>query len=268
MNIIEISDLSSFELSVFTSKNESQLLHLNEPDMGVFIAESPYVINLALEAGYQPLSVLAKRDMLENDVIKKLENVPIFTANDSVLSSVTGFNLTYGLLCQMKRKKPKTVKEICESSKRIAIFEHIMNPTNIGAIIRSAAALGIDGVLLSHDCCDPLYRRSARVSMGCVFKMPYAFFDKGEGYRNIELVKKLGYKTVAMALTDSCVDISDPAIKCCPKLAIVLGSEGEGLTDQSVRACDFHVKIPMHKEIDSLNVGAAAAIAFWELTKQ
>lgn len=268
MNIIEISDINSPELFDYAKATESELYHANEPyGEGYFIAESPYVISLAIESGYKPVSFLVQKSMVEHELLKST-NVPIYTAQDNILTKITGFNLTFGMLCKMQRKKKADIQALCQNAKRIAVLEHIMNPTNIGAIMRSAAALGIDALLLSHDCADPLYRRASRVSMGTVFKVPWAFFGKNEPYKNIEFLKAQGFKTVAMALTDNSVSIDDERIKKCEKLAIVLGSEGEGLTEDTIGACDFTVKIPMQNGVDSLNVAAASALAFWEIKKQ
>ncbi len=268
MNIIEIENLNTSGLEVFSKLSENQLFHINEPDQGVFIAESPYVIDLALKAGYTPLSFVAKRNMLSHEILKSFPALPIYTADDSILSQITGFELTYGILCQMKRKTLDTVEKVCKNAKRIAVLEHIMNPTNVGAIMRSAAALSIDALLLSYDCADPLYRRASRVSMGTVFQMLWTYFPKNEPYKNIEYLKDMGFKTVAMALTDNSISVADKNLKRCEKLAIVLGSEGEGLTRQTIDVCDFTAKIPMQKGVDSLNVAAASSVIFWELTKK
>ena len=265
MQITHITDLNLPELDVYVRASENQLVNRHEPDKGIFIAESPYVISLALDAGCTPLSMLAEQSMLSHEVVSRCPDIPIYTADRAVLTALTGFQLTLGLLCAMRRPKPKRVEEICKNAKRIAVLEHIMNPTNVGAIMRSAAALGMDAVLLSADCSDPLYRRAARVSMGTVFQIPWGYFDKNEPYKNVELLKSLGFHTVAMALTDASLSIRDKRLAGYEKLAVVLGSEGEGLTEQTVKACDHTVKIPMYHGVDSLNVAAAGALAFWEL---
>lgn len=260
--IIEITDVNAKELHNYAKATEHQLV-----SDGVFIAESPYVIDLALKAGCVPLSFLVQKTMLECDVVSNAKDVPVYTADDEILTRITGFKLTLGVLCEMKRPQGNSVFEICQNSSRLAVLEHVMNPTNVGAIFRSAAALGFDGVLLSHDCADPLYRRSARVSMGSVFQIPWAYFDKNEPYLNIEYLRKNGFKTLAMALTDNSLPIDDERFKNADRLAVVLGSEGEGLTDKTLDRCDFTVKIPMHHGVDSLNVAAASAVIFWQLKK-
>lgn len=268
MKIIDITDFNAPELDIYARTTENQLLNRHEPDKGIFIAESPYIISCALDSGCQPISLLCEKSMLEHDVLRRLSDIPIYTADSDILTGITGFKLTLGMLCAMKRPAPKSVKELCKSALRIAVLEHIMNPTNIGAIIRSAAALGFDAVLLSDDCSDPLYRRAARVSMGSVFQIPWAYFDKGESYKNIEFLNSVDFKTVAMALTDDSISIDDKRISEYEKLAIVLGSEGEGLTKKTIETCDHTVKIPMYHGVDSLNVAAASAVAFWELRKR
>lgn len=259
--IIEITDVNAKELHNYAKATERQLV-----SDGIFIAESPYVIDLALKAGCVPLSFLAQKNMLDCDILSGAD-VPVYTAGDSVLTQITGFKLTLGILCEMKRPQGKSILEICNNTSRLAVLEHVMNPTNVGAIFRSAAALGFDGVLLSHDCADPLYRRAARVSMGSVFQIPWAYFDKNEPYLNVEYLKENGFKTLAMALTDNSLSIDDARFKNEDKLAVILGSEGEGLTDKTLDRCDFTVKIPMYHGVDSLNVAAASAVIFWQLKK-
>lgn len=265
MKIIEITDLNIPALDVYTKATENQLVNRLEPDKGIFIAESPYVIELALDAGCTPLSLLAEKGMLSHKAVARCGAIPVYTAEHDVLTNLTGYKLTFGMLCAMRRPTPKSVTDICKNARRIAVLEHIMNPTNVGAIIRSAAALGMDALLLSHDCADPLYRRAARVSMGTVFQIPWGYFDKNEPHQNIQLLQSLGFQTVAMALTDQSVSISDPRLSGHEKLAVVLGSEGEGLTPQTIEACNYTAKIPMYHGVDSLNVAAASALAFWEL---
>ncbi len=265
MSIIEITDLNIPQLDAYTTATENQLVNRLEPDKGIFIAESPYVIELALNGGCTPLSMLVEQSMLTHKIVQRCNDIPVYTAPHDVLIGLTGYNLTFGMLCAMRRPTPKTVTEICKTTRKIAVLEHIMNPTNVGAIIRSAAALGMDAVLLSDDCADPLYRRAARVSMGTVFQIPWGYFDKNEPHRNITLSQSLGFTTVAMALTDQSIPINDPRLAGLEKLAVVLGSEGEGLSPQTIQACDFTAKIPMYHGVDSLNVAAASALAFWEL---
>ena len=265
MNIIQITDFADPALDVYARTTENQLLNRANPDEGIFIAESPYVINLALQAGCQPLSVLAETGALSQPVLQKCKGIPIYTADNALLQQLTGFKLTLGLLCAMRRPAPRTVESVCRGAGRLAVLEHVMNPTNVGAIMRSAAALGMDGVLLSDDCADPLYRRASRVSMGTVFQIPWAYFDKGEPYKNIERLRSLGFQSVAMALREDSLSLRDPLLQQIPRLAIVMGSEGEGLTDRTISACDHTVMIPMAYGVDSLNVAGASALAFWQL---
>lgn len=265
-NIIEITDLSIPELDIYARFSEPQLLHYFEPHGGIFIAESPNVIGLALDAGYEPISMLTElREGIANDaLIERLGDVPVYAAPFEVLTKLTGFKLTRGALCAMHRKALPSVSEICGSARRIAVLENIVNPTNVGAIIRSAAALNVDAVLLTPACSDPLYRRAARVSMGTVFKVPWTYLDSDD---YIATLKALGFATAAMALTDRSVSIDHPAPAAEPKLAILLGTEGDGLSDATISAADHTVKIPMSHGVDSLNVAAASAVAFWQLCK-
>lgn len=272
--IIRITDFNAPELDVYARLSEVQLLHYHEPDLGMFIAESPNVIERALNSGYEPLSFLAETKEIEGDAHKLTErcgNVPVYTAEFDVLTKLTGFKLTRGLLCAMRRKRLPGAEKLCAGAKRIAVLENVMNPTNVGAIFRSAAALNMDAVLLTPGCSDPLYRRAARVSMGTVFQIPWTFLDeKTEAWprQGMELLKKLGFQTVAMALKDDSRSIADSELKQAEKLAVILGTEGEGLTDETIEACDYTVRIPMAHGVDSLNVAAASAVAFWELGKQ
>ncbi len=262
--IIEIKDFFAPELDVYARLTEVQLLNREFPDKGMFIAESPKVIDRALEAGYEPVSCLIEKKHIEGEgkeILSKIGDIPVYTAEFDVLTQLTGFKLTRGMLCSMKRKKLPGLADICKNAKRIAILEDIMNPTNMGAIFRSAAALGIDAVILTPACTDPLYRRSIRVSMGTVFQVPWTFMDEN-GYLEI---RKLGFKTAAMALKDDTLSLRDPRLSQCEKLAIVLGTEGDGLADTTIEDCDFTVKIPMTHGVDSLNVAAASAVAFYEL---
>lgn len=269
--IIEITNFKLPELDVYARLNESQLLHFNEPNPGIFIAESPKVIERALNAGYQPISFLIEKKEIgaqAEEIFSRWESVPVYTAEFEVLKQLTGFGLTRGMLCAMERLSLKSVEEVCKNAKRIAVLENVVNPTNVGAIFRSAAALNMDAVLLTPACSDPLYRRSARVSMGTVFQVPWTFFDKKKTSwpdGEIQLLKEMGFQTAAMALTDDSVSIDDKNLMAEEKLAIVLGTEGEGLAKHTIAACDYTVKIPMMHGVDSLNVAAASAVAFWQL---
>lgn len=277
-NIIEITDLSIPELDIYARLSEVQLLRYNEPDLGLFICESPKVISRALDAGYMPISILVEKKEIKEEVLeiiecceKLCENIPIYTADYETLSQLTGFNLTRGMLCAMKRNTLPSVKEIVKTARRIAVMEDVVNPTNVGAIFRSAAALNMDAILLTPACSNPLYRRAARVSMGTVFQAPWTFFENGPSsdLKNhyVTELKELGFKTVAFALRDDSISIDDPILASEEKLAIILGTEGEGLQDSTLELCDYTVKIPMSHGVDSLNVAAASAIAFWELGK-
>ncbi len=270
MPVIEINDLNVPELIPYVASNEIQLKRYFEPELGIFIAESPKVIRIALDTGYEPLSILIERKYINgqaNDIVKKCRNIPIYTAESSLITNLTGFKLTQGVLCAMRRKKLPLADEICRNASRIAVLEDIMNQTNIGAIIRSAAALGIDAVLLTDSSSDPLYRRSVRVSMGNVFKIPWTYIN-GESPEYVNYLKHLGFTTTAMALHSNTVDIGNSELKKSKKIAIILGTEGEGLKKSTIEACDYTVKIPMSNEVDSLNVAAASAVAFWELGKK
>ena len=277
-NIINITDLQIPELDVYARLSEVQLLRYNEPDLGLFICESPKVISRALDAGYMPISILVEDKEIKDEVFEIIErcemlceNIPIFTADYETLSQLTGFNLTRGMLCAMKRNALPTVAEIVKNARRVAIMEDVVNPTNVGAIFRSAAALNMDAILLTPACSNPLYRRAARVSMGTVFQAPWTFFEHGPSedsqYSYVTELKNHGFKTVAFALRDDSVSINDPILAAEEKLAIILGTEGEGLQDSTLASCDYTVKIPMLHGVDSLNVAAASAIAFWELGK-
>lgn len=264
---IEITDFHAPELDVFARLTEAQLLNRFEPKKGMFIAESPKVIQRALAAGCKPVSLLVERSHCNQEAMEAIEacgDVPVFTAELPILTQLTGFQLTRGMLCAMYRKPLPTPEEVLAGTSRVAVLEDVMNPTNMGAIFRSAAALGMDAVLLTPACTDPLYRRSARVSMGTVFQVPWTYLDKDWQ----EKLRALGYKTAAMALTDESVSIEDPALVQEEKLAIVLGTEGDGLAQNTIAGCDYTVKIPMYHGVDSLNVAAASAVAFWELRKR
>ena len=269
--IIEITNFEFPELDVYARLNESQLLHFNEPNPGIFIAESPKVIERALNAGYHPISFLIEKKEIgaqAEEIFSRWESVPAYTAEFEVLKQLTGFGLTRGMLCAMERLSLKSVEEVCKNARRIAVLENVVNPTNVGAIFRSAAALNMDAVLLTPACSDPLYRRAARVSMGTVFQVPWTFFDKKKVSwpdGGIQLLKEMGFQTAAMALTDDSVSIDDKNLMAEEKLAIVLGTEGEGLAKHTIATCDYTVKIPMMHGVDSLNVAAASAVAFWQL---
>ena len=261
-NIIEITEYSAIELDMYARLNEAQLLHYYEPELGLFITESPLVIGRALDAGYKPVSLLLEKkhvDTQAKDIIDRCGDIPVYAAELSVLTQMTGFQLTRGALCAMKRKELPSVKEILKDAKRVAVLESVMNPTNIGAIFRSAAALNMDAVLLTKGCSDPLYRRASRVAMGTVFQIPWTTID------DLNELKELGFKTAAMALCDDSVSIDDPELMSEEKLAIVLGTEGDGLAKSTIADCDYTVKIPMSHGVDSLNVAAASAVAFWQL---
>lgn len=266
-NIIEITDFLAPELDVYARLSEVQLLNREFPDKGLFIAESPKVIERALDAGYEPVSCLMEKKHIEGEgkkILERIKGVPVFFAEFDILTQLTGFKLTRGMLCAMKRKSLRSIKEICENKSRIVILDKVMNPTNVGAIIRSAAALGMDAVLLTPGCSDPLYRRAARVSMGTVFQIEWSFLND----ENLDEIKSLGFKTVAMALKDNSLSISDPALTNEKKLAIIMGTEGDGLSDSTIAGCDYTVKIPMYHGVDSLNVAAASAVAFYQLGKK
>ena len=263
-NIIEITDFLAPELDVYARLSEVQLLNREFPEKGMFIAESPKVIERALDAGYEPVSCLMEKRHIEGEgkqILARIKDVPIFCAEFDVLTQLTGFKLTRGMLCAMKRKPLLKAKEICKNKNRIVILDKVMNPTNIGAIIRSAAALGMDAVILTAGCSDPLYRRAARVSMGTVFQIDWTFLNDD----CLDEIKDLGFKTVAMALKDNSLSINDPLLMNENKLAIIMGTEGDGLSDKTISDCDFTVKIPMYHGVDSLNVAAASAVAFYQL---
>ena len=259
----EILTLEDPALDVYARLTEAQLSQTPGPKNGLFIAESPKVIHRALDAGCRPVSLLAERGNLNEEtlaVIRSCGDVPVYIGENPILSRLTGYKLTRGLLCAMERPALQCAESILQKAKRVAVLEDVMNPTNLGAIFRSAAALGMDAVLLTPGCSDPLYRRCARVSMGTVFQVPWAFLDKPIGY-----LGELGFKTAAMALREDTISIDDPRLQAEKRLAIVLGTEGEGLTDAAIHQCDYTVKIPMYHGVDSLNVAAASAVAFWEL---
>ena len=271
-NIIEITDFNAPELDVYARLSEGQLLNRAEPEKGMFIAESPRVIERALDAGCVPVSFLSEDRHIEKEakeILERCGEIPAYVASFDVLTQLTGYKLTRGMLCAMYRPRLRTPEEVCRGARRIAVLESVVNPTNVGAIFRSAAALNMDGILLTSDCSDPLYRRSLRVSMGTAFQIPWTYFDKQITWpmEGQAFLKEQGFQTVAMALRDDTVNIDDPGLHKKEKLAIVLGTEGEGLTSQTIASCDYTVKIPMSHGVDSLNVAAASAVAFWEFGK-
>ena len=285
LKYITITGLDNENLAIFSQYNEGQLLHYNEPDLGIFIAESPKVNFRALDAGYEPLSLLVEGKTLEGKETSKLieklraltadssDELPVYIGEMKLLSRITGFNLTRGVLCAMKRRALPNVKELCKDMRRIAVLENVVNPTNVGAIFRSAAALNIDAVLLTSGCSDPLYRRAARVSMGTVFQIPWTYIpsDKGNSgdwpAAGMNLLKELGFKTAAMALVERSVNINYPPLLEEPKLAIIFGNEGDGLMEETLKSSDYVIKIPMSHGVDSLNVAASSAVIFWQLTQ-
>ena len=268
-NIVEITDFSDPSLDVYARLTEAQLLNRFEPAKGMFIAESPKVIHRALDGGCQPVSLLMERKDIEGsarEILARCPDIPVFTADEEVLCNLTGYHLTRGVLCAMRRPNLPGLEEICRGASRVVILENVQNPTNVGAIFRSAAALGMNAVLLTPGCSNPLYRRSARVSMGTVFQIPWAYTGDWPGEGMAQL-KALGFKTAALALSDNSVSIDDPKLMGEEKLALLLGSEGDGLADTTIASCDYTVKIPMYHGVDSLNVAAASAVAFWQLRK-
>ena len=266
-NIIEIQDFSDPALDLYARLTENQRLNRADPENALFIAESPLVIGRALDAGCEPVSFLMERQHVEGKgreiLARCCKDIPVYTAEESVLAQLTGFHLTRGMLCAMRRPKLPTVEEVCRNARRIVVLENVMNPTNIGAIFRSAAALGMDAVLLTSAGSDPLYRRASRVSMGNVFLIPWTYLPE-EGNWTV-LLRSLGFRTVAMALRDDSVRLDDPRLAAEEKLAIVMGTEGDGLASDTIASCDYTVKIPMYHGVDSLNVAAASAVAFYEL---
>ena len=263
MPIIEIKSLDTEGIDVYSTLTEAQLRNRIEPDKGIFIAESPKVIAVALNAGYEPISLLTERRHIDGDakeIIARCGDIPIFTGERELLTSLTGYKLTRGVLCAMHRRKDHSVDDVCNNARRVVVIDGVVDTTNIGAIFRSAAALGIDGVLLTRTSCDPLNRRAVRVSMGSVFLVPWTWLDSP-----INSLKSLGFRTVAMALTDNSVSIDDTSLMNEPRLAIVMGTEGDGLDKSVINEADYVVRIPMSHSVDSLNVAAASAIAFWQL---
>lgn len=269
--IIPITDFEAPELDVFARLTENQLLNRHEPEKGLFIAESPKVIARALDAGCEPVCLLLEEKHVAgeaSEILQRCGDIPVYTAAFDVLTQLTGFGLTRGALCAMRRPALPSVASVCRDARRIAVLENVVNPTNVGAIFRSAAALGIDALLLTPACSNPLYRRSIRVSMGTVFQVPWTYLCSDVSnwpYPAMEQLKELGFKTAAMALCDDSVSIDDPALCSEEKLAVILGTEGDGLSDCTIAGCDYTVKIPMSHGVDSLNVAAASAVAFWQL---
>ena len=270
-NVIEITDFSAPELDVYARLTEAQLLNRFEPAKGMFIAERPTAIHRALDAGGVPVSLLMERKDIDGSaagILARCPGIPVYTADEQLLANLTGYHLTRGVLCAMRRPALPTVEQAVQNARRIVVLENVQNPTNVGAIFRSAAALGMDAVLLTPGCSNPLYRRAARVSMGTVFQIPWTFIGSESSdwpHPGMERLKDLGFKTLSMALRDDSYSIDDPRRRQEEKLAILMGSEGDGLTDSTLACCDFTVKIPMYHQVDSLNVAAASAVAFWEL---
>lgn len=269
--LIEITDYNDARLDVYARLNETQLRHYYEPHGGLFITESPKVTERALGAGCQPVSALVASKEAEGEaaaVLEKMPDIPVFTGSSETIRKLTNIPMTRGILCCMKRPPLKTVEEVTAGMRRIAVLENVTNPTNVGAIVRSAAALGMEAVLLNQACSDPFYRRAARVSMGTVFQVPWTYLENtetGKGMHYVKMLRNLGFKTAALALRRDTVSISDPCLAGEEKLAVILGAEGDGLTDETIDLCDYTIKIPMAHGVDSLNVAACSAVAFWEL---
>ena len=274
-NMIEITDFDAPELDVYARLTEAQLLNKDHPEDGLFIAESPKVISRALDGGYELVSVLVEKKQVLEDaetiaVLGKCGNVTVYTAEFEVLTKLTGFKLTRGMLCAMKRRRLPDLQEICNGCDRIAVLENVMNPTNVGAIFRSAAALHMDAVILTGGCSNPLYRRASRVSMGTVFQIPWTFVDNSVIWpeEGMKILRELGFKMAAMALKEDSASIDDPELMKEDKLAVILGTEGDGLAPETIADCDYTVMIPMSHGVDSLNVATASAVAFWQLGKR
>ena len=273
-NIIEITDFRAPELDPYARLTQNQLRNRLEPEKGIFIAESPKVIDRALDAGYKPVSLLMERKQITGPaagILSRCGDAPVYTADREMLAELTGFELTRGVLCAFRRPAPRPVEELCKNARRVAVLEGIVDSTNVGAIFRSAAALNMDAVLINPSCCDPLCRRAVRVSMGTVFQVPWGQLGETPAdwpEKGMDILHSLGFKTAAMALSDRSVSIDDEQLAKEPKLAIVLGTEGDGLAADTIASCDYTVKIPMSHGVDSLNVAAASAVAFWQLGKQ
>lgn len=273
-NIIEITDFHAPELDPYARLTQNQLRNRLEPEKGIFIAESPKVIDQALDAGYKPVSLLMERKQITGPaagILSRCGDAPVYTADREMLAELTGFELTRGVLCAFRRPAPRPVEELCKNARRVAVLEGIVDSTNVGAIFRSAAALNMDAVLINPSCCDPLCRRAVRVSMGTVFQVPWGQLGETPAdwpEKGMDILHSLGFKTAAMALSDRSVSIDDEQLAKEPKLAIVLGTEGDGLAAGTIASCDYTVRIPMSHGVDSLNVAAASAVAFWQLGKQ
>ena len=273
-NIIEITDFHAPELDPYARLTQNQLRNRLEPEKGIFIAESPKVIDRALDAGYEPVSLLMERRQITGPaagILSRCGDAPVYTADRELLAALTGFELTRGVLCAFRRPAPRPVEELCRDARRVAVLAGIVDSTNVGAIFRSAAALNMDAVLINPSCCDPLCRRAVRVSMGTVFQVPWGQLGDSPAdwpEKGMDVLHALGFKTAAMALSDRSVSIDDEQLAREPKLAIVLGTEGDGLAASTIASCDYTVKIPMSHGVDSLNVAAASAVAFWQLGKQ
>ena len=273
-NIIEITDFHAPELDPYARLTQNQLRNRLEPEKGIFIAESPKVIDRALDAGYKPVSLLMERKQITGPaagILSRCGDTPVYTADREMLAELTGFELTRGVLCAFRRPAPRPVEELCKNARRVAVLEGIVDSTNVGAIFRSAAALNMDAVLINPSCCDPLCRRAVRVSMGTVFQVPWGQLGETPAdwpEKGMDILHSLGFKTAAMALSDRSVSIDDERLAKEPKLAIVLGTEGDGLAAGTIASCDYTVRIPMSHGVDSLNVAAASAVAFWQLGKQ
>ena len=273
-NIIEITDFHAPELDPYARLTQNQLRNRLEPEKGIFIAESPKVIDRALDAGYKPVSLLMERKQITGPaagILSRCGDAPVYTADREMLAALTGFELTRGVLCAFHRPAPRPVEELCKNARRVAVLEGIVDSTNVGAIFRSAAALNMDAVLINPSCCDPLCRRAVRVSMGTVFQVPWGQLGETPAdwpEKGMDILHSLGFKTAAMALSDRSVSIDDEQLAKEPKLAIVLGTEGDGLAADTIASCDYTVKIPMSHGVDSLNVAAASAVAFWQLGRQ
>lgn len=273
-NIIEITDFHAPELDPYARLTQNQLRNRLEPEKGIFIAESPKVIDRALDAGYKPVSLLMERKQITGPaagILSRCGDAPVYTADREMLAELTGFELTRGVLCAFRRPAPRPVEELCKNARRVAVLEGIVDSTNVGAIFRSAAALNMDAVLINPSCCDPLCRRAVRVSMGTVFQVPWGQLGETPAdwpEKGMDILHSLGFKTAAMALSDRSVSIDDERLAKEPKLAIVLGTEGDGLAADTIASCDYTVRIPMSHGVDSLNVAAASAVAFWQLGRQ
>lgn len=270
INQIRIADFNAPELDIYARTKEVVLLNRAKPEDGIFIAESPKVIERALDSGCEPISILMEERHIEGEgqsVLERCGDIPVYTAEFDVLKELTGFPLTRGMLCAMRRPAPLSLQQVCENATRLAILEDVVNPTNVGAIFRSAAALGMDAVILTQACSDPLYRRAIRVSMGTVFQIPWTYVDKSVEWpdEGMKFLHDMGFKTAAFALKDDSVGIDDPQLMSEEKIAVLLGTEGDGLATETIADCDYTVKIPMSHGVDSLNVAAASAVAFWQL---